>query len=61
MIENEKLKEIITEIDFTVTSFEQGNTLNMTSREVIRKVSSIIFQNYLPLIDEDRARRDSKK
>jgi len=51
MEENEKLKEIITEIDFIVTSFEQNNKLNMTSREVVRKVSSIIFQNYLPLID----------
>ena len=51
MEENEKLKEIITEIDFMVTSFEQGNKLNMTSREVVRKVSSIIFQNYLPFKD----------
>jgi len=47
----EKLKEIITEIDFIVTSFEQNNKLNMTSEEVVRKVSSIIFQNYLPIID----------
>ena len=52
MNDESELKDIIEEIDFTVTSYMHGgNKLSLSQFEVIQRVSSIIFNRYLPLKD----------
>lgn len=53
-----ELKDIIEEIDFTVTSYmHEGNKLNLIQFDVIQRVSSIIFNRYLPLKDSKNEKK----